>query len=133
MTVGERIRIMREQAQMTQEQLGRLCGTTKQTIFKYENNVITNIPLDRVEKIADVLNIPPTRLTGWENKCSDLPRTESKLSPSLELSDTEYNLLNAYRSLNEEGREKLLDYAEDLSASGRYIKTDPSDLVQKQA
>lgn len=133
MTVGERIRIMRENAQMTQEQLGRLCGTTKQTIFKYESNVITNIPLDRVEKIADVLNVPPARLTGWEDKYFDSCVHESKRSTHLDLYGTEQNLVLAYRSLNAEGQEKLLDYAEDLSASGRYIKTDPPDLVQKQA
>ena len=51
---------------MTQDELGALCGTTKQTIFKYETGVITNVPLERLEKIAEVLCISPNSLTGWD-------------------------------------------------------------------
>ena len=35
--------------------------------------------------------------------------------------------------LNEEGQEKLLDYAADLVAGGRYIKTCAPGLDQAQA
>lgn len=68
MTVGERIKSIRESLQMTQEQLGHLCGTTKQTIFKYENNIVTNIPLDKLEKIADTLSVSPAYLIGWDDQ-----------------------------------------------------------------
>lgn len=37
-------------------------------------------------------------------------------------------LMQAWFQLNDEGREKLTDYAEDLAASGRYIKNRPSEL-----
>lgn len=45
-------------------------------------------------------------------------------------SKDEQQLLSLYRELNDEGREKLIDYADDLVTSGKYIKTDPSGLVQ---
>ena len=51
MTMGEKIRIAREAAGLTQEELGQLCNTTKQTIYKYEIGKVTNIPLDRIETI----------------------------------------------------------------------------------
>lgn len=41
-------------------------------------------------------------------------------------------LAAAWAELNEEGRERLVIYAEDLVASGRYIKTDPAALDQKK-
>nr|DAD85668.1 MAG TPA: helix-turn-helix domain protein [Siphoviridae sp. ctP6113] len=66
MDKGSRIKAAREAAGLTQEELGTLCGTTKQTIFKYENNIVTNIPTDRMEKIAEVLNVTPAYLMGWE-------------------------------------------------------------------
>lgn len=66
MTIGERIKASREKRNITQEKLGSLCGTTKQTIFKYENGIITNIPLDRLERIAKVLNVSAAYLMGWE-------------------------------------------------------------------
>ena len=36
--------------------------------------------------------------------------------------EAEARLLGLYDDLNEEGQERLIDYAEDLSASGRYKK-----------
>lgn len=44
MTKGERIKLLREKANMTQEELAKLLNTTKQTIYKYEQSVVTNIP-----------------------------------------------------------------------------------------
>lgn len=66
MDKGSRIKASREAKNLTQEELGALCGTTKQTIFKYENNIVTNIPTDRLEKIAEVLEVTPAYLMGWE-------------------------------------------------------------------
>ena len=66
MTVGNRIKMAREAKQITQEELGATCGTTKQSIFKYESGVVTNIPLDRLEKIAVELDVSPAYLMGWD-------------------------------------------------------------------
>lgn len=37
-------------------------------------------------------------------------------------------LSSAWAELNEEGRERLVQYAEDLVSSGRYKKHDPSEM-----
>lgn len=66
MTKGERIRIAREAAGLTQEDLGRICNTTKQTIYKYENGIITNIPLEKIELISKAVNVPANELVGWD-------------------------------------------------------------------
>ena len=39
-------------------------------------------------------------------------------------------LAAAWAELNDEGRERLIQYAEDLVASGRYIKNDPAAVGQ---
>ena len=70
MTIGEKIKMARERKGLTQEQLGTMCGTTKQTIFKYENGIITNIPLDRLEKIAKILSVNPVSIMGWDDSIS---------------------------------------------------------------
>jgi len=67
---GERIKIARESKQMTQEELGRLCGTTKQTIYKYETGAITNIPLDKLEAIAAALGVSSSYLAKWDDNIS---------------------------------------------------------------
>ena len=65
MTIGERIRTAREAANLTQEELGRACGTTKQTIYKYENGIVSNIPLDRLELIAKAVGVNSAYIAGW--------------------------------------------------------------------
>lgn len=57
-----------------------------------------------------------------------IPPNEEKT----ELSDAELKLLSLYRDLNLEGQEKLLDYADDLVSSGKYIKSDPYELGEPQ-
>lgn len=66
MTIGDRIRLARQHAGFTQEDLAKAAGTSKQTIYKYEMNIITNIPSDRVEAIAQLLEVSPAYLMGWE-------------------------------------------------------------------
>lgn len=85
MSLGEKIKTAREAAGITQEELGRLCGTTKQTIYKYETGIITNIPFDRLEKIADVVGVPATQLLGWkEAGTSDLINGDPELTAYLD-------------------------------------------------
>ena len=82
MTKGERIKLLREKANMTQEELAKLLNTTKQTIYKYEQSVVTNIPSDRVERIAEVLNTTPAYIMGWE---ANKPETSKKIDATTDV------------------------------------------------
>ena len=66
MTKGERIKELREKKKLTQEELARLLNTTKQTVSKYEKGIVTNIPSDRIESMAKILNSTPEYILGWE-------------------------------------------------------------------
>lgn len=66
-TIGDRIKIKRLANSMTLEELGSKIGVSKVTIYKYENNDITNIPSDKIELLADALRVTPSYLMGWEN------------------------------------------------------------------
>ena len=66
MTTGERIKLHREKANLTQDELAKQLNTTKQTVYKYENNVVTNIPSDKIEKMAELFGVNPGYLMGWE-------------------------------------------------------------------
>lgn len=59
----------------------------------------------------------------------DLEDTPTKKSPSAaEAASGEDHIIALYRELNHEGQEKLIDYADDLVASGKYIKSGSDDL-----
>ena len=114
MTLGERIRSAREALDMTQEELGKLCDTTKQTIFKYETGIVTNIPLDRLEQLAERLGVTPAYLTGWET--DTLPPRLGELSAS-------------FAQLNDDGQDKVVGYSEALAASGEYARETAAKTV----
>lgn len=77
-TQGERIRRFREKAGLTLEDLGKKIGLTKQAVYKYENDIVTNIPYERILLLSDALKIKPWELLGWEAPHSSL--SASKLT-----------------------------------------------------
>lgn len=73
MSKGERIKELRERYEMTQDQLAQKLDTTKQTIFKYENGIITNIPSDKIEKMASIFNVSPSYILDWDDRVDVKP------------------------------------------------------------
>lgn len=68
MTKGERIRKLRESIGMSQVDFADKIGVSKQTLYKYEMNIITNIPSDKIEAIAAATGSTPAAIMGWEEK-----------------------------------------------------------------
>lgn len=66
MTIGEKIKRIRCQMGLTQDELALAAKTTKQTIHKYETGIISNIPASKIKAIADKLCTTPAYLMGWE-------------------------------------------------------------------
>lgn len=71
MTIGENIRNKRKQKGMTLEELSHFVGVSRQTISRYENNIIA-VPYDNIMKLAAALNCSPAYLMGWEEE-PDIP------------------------------------------------------------
>ncbi len=70
MTIGKRIKYLRDKLDLTQEEVAQKLGVASQTIYKYENEIVTNIPLDKLEQLAAVLSVSPAYLMGWETPYS---------------------------------------------------------------
>jgi len=66
MTIGEKIKQLRESKKITQTELASVLKTTKQNIYKYETGIISNIPSDKIEIIANYFQVSPAYLMGWE-------------------------------------------------------------------
>lgn len=77
MTVGDRIKKQRESLGLTQTELAKKVSVSKQTLYKYETNIVTNIPSDKIELISKILDCSPSYLMGWETeKTSDFKSGE---------------------------------------------------------
>ena len=63
--IANRLKELRQAKKLTLDEVAAYIGTSKQTIHRYENGVISNIPHDKIEKLAAVLGTTPTDLMGW--------------------------------------------------------------------
>lgn len=67
MTKGMRIKKLREDLGYAQVDVSKMIGVSKQTLYKYENDIVTNIPSDKIEELARVLHTTPKYIMGWED------------------------------------------------------------------
>lgn len=74
--IGNRIRTLRIKNEMTQMELAQKIGSTKQTIYKYENGIVTNIPYDKLNLLAEALRTTPVELIGWKDEPRQLQLPE---------------------------------------------------------
>ena len=117
-----RLRELRLAKNITMKKLGDDFGLAESTVSLYENEK-RQPDFCTLTKLADYFNVSTDYLLGREEKSAPAPEGG--------LSDDEKTLLDNFWRLNEEGREKLLDYSDDLVHSGKYIKHDSSGLAQE--
>lgn len=126
MTTGERIRQLRIEHDMTQEELGAKVGVQKAAIYKYETGLIVNLKRSTIEKLAIALSTTPTYLMGMED-------AEAVQPVLAEFTPQQTALLTAFNELNDEGQDKVISYAEDLNRTGYYKKDSTPGVAAKEA
>lgn len=139
MTTGERIRIARKNAGLTQKQLGEKLNLSYQTIAQWENN-LRNPKLETLRKIANELNCPITDLLtedeipivrlGYDvgytlGKREWIEYLEKYLGYTF--SDAEQKIVDLLEKLNEEGQNKAAERVEELTEIPKYQKESPQD------
>lgn len=102
--VYQNIRNRRLELNMSQQKLAELSGYTHKSAIAHIEKGEWDLPQSKLEAIAKALNVKPGDLLG---------DTEA---------DMENEILALLNELNQEGKEKVVDYVSDLVASGRYAK-----------
>ena len=93
MTIGERIKLKRNEKNFTLDYVAKKVKTSRQTIQRYECGIISNIPSDKIEALAIALDVSPAYLMGWEDEES-FPSIKKELIRSVEsMSDSEIQLM----------------------------------------
>ncbi len=77
---------------------------------------------DNIYILAKYFDVSEAWLMGY-----DVPMEKISASSSVPMDSQKARLLKYYDLLNEEGKERLLNYAQDLDASGRYKETKASE------
>ena len=121
MTKGDRIRDLRKARKITQIEMARMLNTTKQTISKYEKNIVTNIPSDRLELIAKILDTTPEYILGWPEKEKEEPAIEEKEKPVEDdgLTESHLKLIDWAKGLSEDQAAKYLQLMQTIVELGK--------------
>lgn len=72
MNMGERIKQLRQEKGLTQEELGKYIGVKKAAIMKYEKGNVKNMKRSAIETLSKLFNVSPSYLM-----CLDEPKIDS--------------------------------------------------------
>lgn len=116
-TLGLRIKKAREDAGLMQSELASKIGVKSAGVISNWETDKSKPDADKIVLLCGVLGVSCSYLLDYYG--------------SEEVTSSEARLLSSFRELNAEGQEKLLDYAADIVASGRYIKSDQLVMVEE--
>ncbi|AOH47462.1 hypothetical protein BCS37_02920 [Selenomonas sp. oral taxon 920] len=126
-SIGARLKALRLDRGLTQDEVGKRVLVSKQTLYKYENDIVTNIPVDKIELLAEVYHVTPAYIMGWEQPEEDVDDSpsyyddpevaaianEMKENPNIRV------LFDASRGLSKESIEEVRRFVEYQKAKER--------------
>lgn len=132
MTMGDIIKKLRLEANMTQEELGQKIGVQKSAIRKYEKGEVENIKRSTIKTMAELFDVSPCYLMGWEDNYNPGGKLEKEVS-LIEQIQQQYGkdavqLLTQFNELNELGRTKVLNDISDLTELPKYTEREKTEL-----
>lgn len=114
MTLGEKVKLKREELGLSQEELAeKMNYKSKTSIHKIEVG-ITDLPLSKVKELAAVLKTTPAYLMGWEEKTSILddiaitPLSNYQLEALNKILTGENSIESTYLSLDKKDTKEIL-------------------------
>lgn len=122
MTIGERLKLLRIEKGLTQEEVGNIIGVTKGAIQKYENGHITNFRSDTIKQLCNLFGIAPAYFIFDEVEDNYKSTSSEQLRNMLVLHFGErfMTFLDVLNTLNEEGRIKVIEYTNDICMINKY-------------
>ena len=68
MALKDKLKEKRIENGLTLEEAAKKLGVSKPTLHRYESGVISNIPSDKIEGLAEIYKTNPDYLMGWEDE-----------------------------------------------------------------
>ncbi|MCH5195906.1 MAG: helix-turn-helix domain-containing protein [Oscillospiraceae bacterium] len=126
-----RLRELRNSRDLTQQNLADCLNISKSSVNMYERGE-REPGIALLESIADFFNVDLDYLTGKsDNPQKYLLQEETTNNLEHLLTKDEYNIIHAFRSFNDEGKEKILDTISDMIQLDRYKKGHEYKAVEK--
>ena len=127
MKMGDIIKQLRLQHNMTQEELGKHIGVQKSAIRKYESGLVENMKRTSIQKMADLFNVSPTYLMGLEDNSNyginngiiGNNNQNNHIHNGKELSALEDAILTICKNLSDKQKGEVLTYATNLLSESK--------------
>jgi len=116
MTIGNRIRKLREDRRWTQNFLASRAGVPQPTIWRLEKGRITSPKFELLRKIADAFEIGVDELTGATQ------RQLSLFEKAFPGDATAPVVFRGYEKLSQKGRERLVEFLKILEEAEAAAK-----------
>ena len=118
-TLSDNLKYYRKLSGLTTRQVADMSGISQNTYIGWETGHRQPRNLDDLDKIAPVFGITKDYLLiDRDGNTVVIEPKEKRREQDRQI------LLRAYEELNEEAKEKLVGYAEDLMELGKYRKTE---------
>lgn len=119
----ERLKTLRKQENYSQQELADKMKVTKQTVSQYERGV-RKPDYDTILFLCDIFNVSADYLLGKADVTVRLlsEKELEKLSKDNSVSQDEYQIIKCFRNLNNDGKQRLSEYAYMLSGNKAFLK-----------
>lgn len=124
----EKLTELKKRSGKTTKQISEESGVPIGTLNKLFAGQTQDPKLETVRSVVHSLGCTLDDVLTEEQKAPAPPSGEAGVLTADELS----RISSAMAQMNEEGRERVVEYAEDLAAAGRYKKTG-TDILGKEA
>lgn len=115
MTIGEKIKQLRKEKRLTQEELGELLGVKKSAIQKYESGQVQNLKQATIKKLCKIFNKYPDYFL-FDTELEKELKTEVEFVQIIQkkYGDDVYRIFETVIDLNEESLKKVAAYVDDI-------------------
>ena len=111
MKTGEKIRMLRKQAGLTQTELGEKLGVKTNAVSKWECGRVEEIPMSKIKTMSTLFDVPPSYLID------DDAETNKNKPAEQELDELDKELIRRLTTLSPGELEKVDAFVQGLLAS----------------
>ena len=126
MKIGEKIKIARKRAGMTQEQLGQKIGVTGVAVMRYERGE-RQPKVETLLSIAHHLNVPITDFINFDESAAMMALDRSYVAVPNDMLDDVFSVVETFQVTKKAARKRIVEYAKEIEQIPKYRKTGPDD------
>lgn len=110
MTIGQRVKLRREELGLSQEELAKRIGYKSKTSINKIELDFRNLTQSKIKAIADALDTTPSYIMGWDEEAE-----EAKKAAPIEEDSLNAEIIKLFMGLTADQKKEALNYLRYLS------------------